>query len=123
MWPELCARRLVTSPVTQIDPTCFSSSDLTCAVNSETDKTLRVCSVRNNSPKSHCALDLLIKFKFHHEIHETHEKENDQLSNRFRVASVFRGCEIKVCPPPRHGRDTSENKPSPPPRPTPARPR
>ena len=74
MWPEDCARKFVTSPVTQIDPICFSSSDLTCAVNSETDKTLRVCSAGlvapklpceggNSSPKSHCDLDLLVTFK------------------------------------------------------------
>src|SRR5271169_4672680 len=62
MWPELCARRFVTSPVTQIEPTDFSSNRLTCAVNSETDKTLRVASAGNNSPKSHCDLLLLIAF-------------------------------------------------------------
>src|SRR5271169_3554440 len=61
MWPELCACRFVTSPVTQIEPTCFSSNRLTCAVNSETDKTLRVASAGNSSPKSHCDLDLLIE--------------------------------------------------------------
>ena len=59
MWPEDCARRLVTSPVTQTWPTDFSSNRLTCAVNSETDKTFLVCSVGNSSPKSHCDLDLV----------------------------------------------------------------
>src|SRR5450756_712819 len=64
MWPELCARKFVTSPLTQTWPTCFSSSRLICAVSSETDKTLRVCSGGNNSPKSHCDLVCLpISFK------------------------------------------------------------
>src|SRR5450759_2016462 len=59
MWPELCARKFVTSPLTQTWPTCFSSSRLICVVSSETDNTLRVCSGGNNSPKSHCDLDCL----------------------------------------------------------------
>ena len=80
MCPDDCARKLVTSPVTQTEPTCFSSNRLTCVVSSETDKTLRpalrdsVGSVApelpgeggNNSPKSHCDLDcLLIKIPIH----------------------------------------------------------
>src|ERR1043166_10027961 len=57
MWPELCVRRFVTSPVTQTWPTCFSSSRRTCSVSSLTDNTFRVCSVGNSSPKSHWDLD------------------------------------------------------------------
>src|SRR5690349_10127321 len=53
MCPEACARRFVISPLTQTWPTCFSSSRFTCDVNSLTDSTRRVCSVGNNSPKSH----------------------------------------------------------------------
>src|ERR1017187_3464036 len=113
MWPELCARRFVTSPVTQIDPTCFSSSDLTCAVNSETDKTLRVASVGNNSPKSHCDLDLLINFK----IHQTTTAAPKQAKARHRTQ-----IEIKACFARRHRRDTSKNKSSPQPRSPPCRP-
>jgi len=81
LWPELCARRFVTSPVTQIVPTCPSNNRFTCDVNSDTDKILRpgatettgaasaagaaagavlVASAGNNSPlKSHCDLDCL----------------------------------------------------------------
>src|ERR1017187_7421904 len=56
MWPELWLRRFVTSPVTQISPTCFPSRSLTCRVRSVTDSTLRVSSRGNSSPKSHCDL-------------------------------------------------------------------
>src|ERR1041384_1536670 len=58
MCPELCARKFVTSPLTQTSPTCFSSSRLICVVSSPTEKTLRVCSVGNSSPKSHWDLDV-----------------------------------------------------------------
>src|SRR6266511_553063 len=58
MWPELCARRLVTSPVTQTRPSSFSSRRFTCDVNSLTVSTRRVGSVGNNSPKSHWDLEL-----------------------------------------------------------------
>src|SRR6185312_12615242 len=82
--PELCARRLVTSPVTQIVPTCPSRNRRTCAVSSDTDKIFRtgaagatgatgtsceavgagragpVDATGNNSPlKSHCDFDCL----------------------------------------------------------------
>src|SRR5437773_12100015 len=59
MCPELCARRLVTSPVTQTQPISFSSNRRTFVVNSETVKTRRVAAVGNNSPKSHCDFDSL----------------------------------------------------------------
>src|SRR5471030_1102864 len=61
MWPEDCAQKLLTSPLTQIEPICFSRSRRICSVSSPTEKTLRVVSVGNSSPKSHCDLDLLIK--------------------------------------------------------------
>src|ERR1039458_8604729 len=56
MWPEVWLRRFVTSPVTQISPTCFSSRRLICHVSSVTVSTLRICSNGNSSPKSHCDL-------------------------------------------------------------------
>src|SRR6185503_2218668 len=58
MCPELCVRRLVTSPVIQTWPISFSSSRRTLEVSSETVRTRRVASGGNNSPKSHwlCAL-------------------------------------------------------------------
>src|SRR5437867_1139370 len=60
MWPELCARKLVTSPVTQTRPSSFSSRRLTCEVNSLTVRTRRDGSLGNNSPKSHCDLVCLL---------------------------------------------------------------
>src|SRR6266852_1811289 len=57
MWPELCARKLVISPVTQTWPTWSSSNRRICHVNSETLSTLRWAWRAyggNSSPKSHC---------------------------------------------------------------------
>src|ERR1035437_10208734 len=56
MCPELWLRKFVTSPVTQISPTCCSSSFLICHVSSVTDNTLRAVSRGNSSPNSHCDL-------------------------------------------------------------------
>src|ERR1041384_4048916 len=58
MWPELCSRKLVTSPDTQTSPICCSNNRRTCVVSSLTDKTRRVCSVGNSSPKSHSDFEL-----------------------------------------------------------------
>src|SRR5213083_2887318 len=75
MCPELCARRFVTSPVTQTWPTCFSSSRRICSVSSLTDNTRRICSVGNSSPKSHWDLVcLLIKIP----IQLSHEMKTDE---------------------------------------------
>src|SRR5277367_1157189 len=76
MWPDDCARRLLTSPPTQTAPTRCSSNRRICDVRSLTDKTCRVCSVGNNSPKSHCDLDcLLIKIS----IQLSHELNTDEI--------------------------------------------
>src|ERR1044071_3426177 len=58
MWPDLCALRLVTSPVTRTAPSSFSSTRFTCAVNSLTVHTRRGGSLGNNSPKSHWDFEL-----------------------------------------------------------------
>src|SRR6185436_7661795 len=60
MCPEFWVRKFVISPVTQTEPTCFSSKRLTCPVNSLTESTRRVASTGNNSPKSHCDLTGLV---------------------------------------------------------------
>src|SRR4051794_22297694 len=60
MCPELCARKLVISPVTQTVPMCFSRRLRTSPVSSVTEKTRRIsCTENKSSPKSHCdVLDL-----------------------------------------------------------------
>src|SRR5580765_8436359 len=59
MWPELCRRRLLTSPVTQTCPNPCSRDLRTCKVSSLTERIFRGATVGcagNNSPKSHCDL-------------------------------------------------------------------
>ena len=65
MWPELCARRLVISPLTQTEPTCFSSSALDLPRQFRDGQNLaRLLPPETASPKSHCDLDLLIRLTF-----------------------------------------------------------
>src|SRR4051812_12408323 len=55
MCPELCARRLLISPVTHTVPTRSSIKRRTVFVTSVTEKTRRISAAGNKSPlKSHC---------------------------------------------------------------------